>query len=75
MLEETFKLSRENNKLLKKVNRRQAFGAFLRIFYWVIIIGAGIGIFYFAQPYLDQVSSTYSGFTEKVNTVNSLLGN
>ena len=73
ILEETFRLSKENNKTLKKIRRHMAYGTIFRFIYWGVLIGAGIGLFYFLQPYLENLISVYSGLTEKIDTVNSLL--
>ncbi|MCI5108875.1 MAG: hypothetical protein MRY49_03460 [Candidatus Pacebacteria bacterium] len=72
---ELLELARENNRLLKKIKRHMAMGTIFRFIYWAIIIGAGIGIFYFLQPYIDSVIGTYTDLTGKVDQVNSLFGN
>lgn len=62
------KLVEENNRMLHKMRRAQIIGGVLRVLYWVIIIGFAVGAFYFVQPYLDGIYSTYSGIQNGVQT-------
>lgn len=73
ILEETYRLAKENNKNLKKIRRHMAAGTLFRILYWGVIIGAGIGLFYYLQPYLDNLVQAYTGLTDQIDTVNSLF--
>jgi hypothetical protein len=52
MLEETLALAKENNTMLRKVRSAQNQAAFFRVMYWGFIILAGVGAFYFIQPYI-----------------------
>jgi len=54
LLQNTFNLATENNKMLRKIRRSQKIASFMRIVYWIIIIGITAGAFYFFQPYLEQ---------------------
>lgn len=60
MLRKTLELSEENNKMLRAIRRSIFWGRVTRIAYWVIIIGAAIGLFYYLQPYIDTATSVYS---------------
>jgi len=73
ILEETYRLTKENRKDLKKIRRHMTLGTIFRTIYWVLIIGVGIGFFYFLQPYLDNLIGTYSGLTDRIDTVNSFF--
>jgi len=75
LLEETFKLTKENNKAIKSIKRRLAVGSVMRIVYWIVVLGAGVGIFYFLQPQLDNLTKIYGGFSDNVQSINSILGN
>ncbi len=59
LLEKTYEMVEENNHILKSIRRANRWSAFFRIFYWIIIIGASIGVFYFLQPYVDTVFNAY----------------
>lgn len=59
LLEETARLARENNDMLKKIRRGQKWARGWRIAYWVIIIGVAVGAFYFLQPYVEALRESY----------------
>jgi len=60
LLRENNELIKENNKLIKKIHTYIKWKRVLGILYWVIIIGTAVGLFYFLQPLVDQISSTIS---------------
>lgn len=49
----------DNNRMLTRMRRTQKNAAFMRIVYWVIIIGLFIASYYFVQPYISQFAATY----------------
>ena len=54
LLQNTFELAEENNKMLRHIRRSQKIASFVRIVYWLVIVGIGVGAFYFLEPYLNQ---------------------
>ncbi len=73
LIEETLALSRENNKMLRSIQRTARIGQVMQIMYWLLIIGASVGAYYFVQPYLEQLLEAYSGVQDGVMKVNSLF--
>lgn len=59
MLKKTLELAQENNKILHSVKRSMFWGRVVRVIYWIIIIGAAIGIYYYIEPYLNSAISAY----------------
>jgi hypothetical protein len=59
LLEDTFRLSEDNNKMLHSMRRSMRVGHIMSLLYWIIIIGVSIGAFYYAQPYIDQMMKLY----------------
>jgi len=55
LLKENIETSKESLKILKGIRRSNRISAFFRIIYWLIIIGAAFGAYYFLQPYLNQL--------------------
>ena len=55
LLEETYKFSEENNKMLHKVRGVQKRQAIFSILKWLIIIGIAVGGYYFLQPFVGQI--------------------
>ena len=63
-LQEALELSRENNRLLRKMWRATQWGHAIRALYWLIIIGIAVGSIYFLQPYLDTLRGVYGGLQD-----------
>lgn len=59
MLREALELSRENNKIIRKMWRSFQWGRAVKAVYWIILIGATIGAFYFLQPYIETLQDVY----------------
>jgi hypothetical protein len=59
MLKKTLELSQENNKMLHSIKRDMFWGRVVRVIYWIIIIGAAIGIYYYIEPYLNGAIDAY----------------
>lgn len=59
LLEDTFALAQENNKMLRKVRSVQKWGTFWSSFKILLVIGVAFGSFYFLEPYLDPIINFY----------------
>lgn len=59
ILSETYRISQENNSLLKKIDRRQRMSIYWRTFLFVLAVGSALGVYYYFQPYVDQVIDIY----------------
>ncbi len=71
ILREILEKTEENNKMLHKMHRSLLWGRIFRIFYWTLIIGGSIGIYYYLSPYLQSLFNTYQsllGGAEQANT-------
>lgn len=73
ILRETFKLTQENNRLLQKVRGYQKREDFLRMLKWVVIIGIGVGAFYFLQPYVDVLKNFIEQSKTFINDINGII--
>ena len=72
LLENTYKLTEENNRMLHKVRGVQKRAAILSAAYWFLIIGAAIGAFYFLQPYIDKSQQFLKGISSVVDTLKNV---
>jgi hypothetical protein len=63
LLEETFALAEENNKILHSMRRSMRLARVMSVLYWVIIIGISVGAFYFIQPYFNKIMDLYSSIS------------
>lgn len=70
MLRELYRVTRENNEYLQKIDRRQRYSMYWRVLLIVLAVGSAFGIYYAAQPYVDQVLGFYDQFGETVNQFN-----
>jgi hypothetical protein len=75
LLEDTFVLAQENNKMLHSLVRSMRISRIVSIIYWVLIIGSAVGAYYFIQPYIDQLMSIYGGAKSNLDSFGSLLNN
>jgi hypothetical protein len=60
LIEETFELAKENNKMLHRVRRvqkRQALWSFIKV---VFVIGISVGALYFLQPFMDKAIGLFN---------------
>jgi len=71
MLKKILTTVEENNRVVRNLQRSMRWGRFFSILYWVIILGAMFGAYYFAQPFIDQLREVYSG----VPNLGGLFGN
>ena len=59
MLKKTLELAQENNKMLHSIRRGMFWGRVMRVIYWIIIIGAAVGVYYYITPYIDSAINGY----------------
>ncbi len=73
LLEETYRLTAENNAILKAVQRSNRMATIMRVLYWVVIIVMSFGAYYFIQPYLNMMlglSGQGTGIQGLTNSLN-----
>ena len=73
LLEETFRLTEENNKILHSLRRSMHIQRIMSILYWTLIIGSAVGAYYFIQPYIDQLIGIYGGAKSGLDDFGSML--
>jgi len=73
-LKELLEITKENNVMLRKLYKGYVIGKIFSILYWIIIIGLGIGAFYYVQPYIDTLNDTYKMIMGDHSTSTSAFG-
>jgi hypothetical protein len=68
LLERSLRLAEDNNEMLRRLTRYARAGRIWKALYWIVIIGASFGAYYFVQPYVDAAKTTYSGFQDDVSS-------
>lgn len=58
-IEKLEKLTKENNKILRKLRNHMRAGTIMRLLYWLIIVGSMIGAYYYLQPFIEPLMETY----------------
>lgn len=59
MLKKALELSEENNRMLHAIRRSMFWGRVARLVYWIVIIGAAVGAYYYLEPYIDGAIDAY----------------
>jgi hypothetical protein len=72
LLTKSIKLAEENNRMLRGIRRSARFSSFLRIVYWLIILGGAVGVYYFVKPLLDPFINGYNQMQKSVETVKNI---
>ncbi|MFA5933639.1 MAG: hypothetical protein WC795_00215 [Candidatus Paceibacterota bacterium] len=69
MIKENLELTQENNKILKKVRKAQVWAQISRVLYWLVIIGASVGAYYYIQPYLSKLIGIYTNGADSFDSL------
>ncbi|MEK7190343.1 MAG: hypothetical protein AAB661_01095 [Patescibacteria group bacterium] len=75
LLEETFALTQENNKILHSLRHSMRLARVMSVVYWVFIIGSAVGAYYLIQPYIDQLMNAYGGAQSSFGNFNEMFQN
>ncbi len=57
ILDRTFKMVEENNRILRAMHRSAIVGRIMHLLYWVLIIVASFAAYYLIQPYVGALNS------------------
>ncbi|MEK9184826.1 MAG: hypothetical protein AAB866_01515 [Patescibacteria group bacterium] len=60
-LENTASLAKENNVILKKMQRSARWERVMQYGYWIIIILFSLGAYVAIKPYINQIIGVYGG--------------
>jgi hypothetical protein len=68
------KMVSDNNRMLTRMRRAQKNAAFMRIVYWLVIIGLFVASYYLIQPYISQFAASYGiGSNSSAQSNNSTI--
>ncbi len=75
LLEKNSELIAENNKLLKKIHRHGVIAFWIRIVWYLLLIGFPFALyFYVLEPYFAAFGSSYGNFIDGLNELPGLRG-
>ena len=63
----------ENNTMLHKIRSSMRWESIWRAVYWMAIVGASIGAFWFVQPYINQIMSMYTSAQSNLDSVKNTI--
>lgn len=72
-LNKILELTGENNRMLRKMRRSIIWGRIFHALYWLLIIGLTVGAYYYIQPYLSAVLSTFGAASDTVSGLEKFL--
>lgn len=72
MLEEALELAQENNNMLRKMRRAQAWATVWRVIYWAAIIGVFAASYYYLQPIIQDMLALYGALGESVGDLQAV---
>lgn len=73
MIEKNSELLEENNRLLKKIHRNGLWAFWVRVAWYVVLIGLPFALyFYILEPYFTALGSNYEVFRAGINEVPGL---
>lgn len=67
-LEKLYEISKENNELLKKLDKYQKINTALKIVYWVIILASVFGAYFALQPFINSI---FGGDNSTINNISN----
>ena len=71
-LNEIYKMTEENNEILRTIRRQQYFSNFLKVVYWLVILGFLGGAYYFVRPFIDVFTGDSAKVEEKIDQFNKM---
>lgn len=63
-LEAIYKMTIENNDILRTIRRQQYFANALRVIYWLVVIGALGGTYFLVKPFISAFAGGNTGNIE-----------
>ena len=72
VLQNILKVTEDNNKILKRGERRHFYSSVWRFLYWIFIIGLAYSSYYYLQPYLTKVVDMYNSASSQLEKVQNV---
>ena len=62
--EEIYRLTKENNRILRKMESERRRGLILRLLHWIVIIVLAVVAYLYIEPYIDRMEDLVSKVKE-----------
>lgn len=73
LLEEAVELGRENKKLIQKLVRAHRWVQLASLLRWALIIAVAGGLYYYLQPFVDNLFEAYQTVAESIPKAGQFL--
>lgn len=70
LLKQNLEISRESNRILKRLYRAKKIAWGIKVLYWAVIIMAVLGAYYYIQPFVGVFSDTLTKIQSDISTLN-----
>jgi hypothetical protein len=74
-LEAIYAMTLENHDILKTIRRQQYVSGTFRVLYWLLVLGALGGTYFYIRPFVTLLSDKSSTIEEKFTQFNQLKNN
>ena len=69
LLRRILETTQKNNKMLSSIKQSMLWSRIFTYVYWIIILGTAVGVYYYLQPYIDDLLKVYGGFKGNINNI------
>jgi hypothetical protein len=73
-LEQVYEMTLENNNILRSLRKQQYIANTFRVFYWLIILGALGGVYYYIRPVLNGITNNSGKVEDTLNQFETIRG-
>ena len=71
-LEEVYEMTLENNQILRSMRKQQYIANAFRFIYWLVILGALGGAYFYVRPVIKAVSDNKTKFQQAFEQFNQI---
>lgn len=71
-LDALYRMTLENHEILKSIRRQQYFANATKVIYWLVVLGALGGAYYYVRPFVGMISGNSSRVQETFDQLNQL---
>ena len=74
-LDAIYKMTLENHEVLRTIRRGQFVGSFIRIIYWLVVLGVIGGIYYYIKPMITTLGEKSANIETTLRGLGQLKAN
>lgn len=74
-LEAIYEMTRQNHEILKSIRRQQYFSNAVKLFYWLVVLGALGGAYYYVRPFMGVIGANSTKIQDTFNQIDQFKNN